>query len=203
MVRQMPDAVVEERCDAPSPGGGALQLSTAVYRQMNKEKPRTHHDALEFPEGQTVLLLERQEATVLQFPTQPVAAEAGGPGFVPQPETVLAEWTSGFEVQLRPGSAPPTAGFFFSMADVVDAGQDMERNAPTFVIQVTPWPLQSRVSLMGGCCLASARKPQHSRRLLRRCRPGIRDARSKPPLFDGVPIVSRSRLCLLADEIVT
>jgi dTDP-glucose pyrophosphorylase len=41
-----------------------------VFRQMNKEKPRTHHDALEFPDGQTVLLLERQEATVLQFPTQ-------------------------------------------------------------------------------------------------------------------------------------
>ena len=47
-----------------------------VFRQMNKEKPRTHHDALEFPDGQTVLLLERQEATVLQFPAQPVAAEA-------------------------------------------------------------------------------------------------------------------------------
>jgi hypothetical protein len=32
----MPDAVVEERCDAPSRVGGALQLSTAVSRQMNK-----------------------------------------------------------------------------------------------------------------------------------------------------------------------
>ena len=72
----MPNAVVEERCDAPSRVDGALQLSTAVFRQMNKEKPRTHHDALEFPDGQTVLLLERQEATVLQFPAQPVAAEA-------------------------------------------------------------------------------------------------------------------------------
>ena len=57
----MPNAVVEERCDAPSRVDGALQLSTAVFRQMNKEKPRTHHDALEFPDGQTVLLLERQE----------------------------------------------------------------------------------------------------------------------------------------------
>jgi hypothetical protein len=39
-----------------------------------------HHDALEFPDGQTVLLtelLEGQAATVLQLPAQPVtAAEA-------------------------------------------------------------------------------------------------------------------------------
>jgi hypothetical protein len=39
-----------------------------------------HHDALEFPDGQTVLLtdvFEGQEATVLQLPAQPAtAAEA-------------------------------------------------------------------------------------------------------------------------------
>ena len=36
-----------------------------------------HHDALEFPDGQTVLLtdlLEGQEATVLQLPAQPATA---------------------------------------------------------------------------------------------------------------------------------
>jgi hypothetical protein len=39
--------------------------------------PRTHHDALEFPDGQMVLLTdlwEGQEATVLQLPAQPVTA---------------------------------------------------------------------------------------------------------------------------------
>ena len=38
---------------------------------------RAHHDALEFPDGQTLLLteaLEGQEATVLQLPAQPVTA---------------------------------------------------------------------------------------------------------------------------------
>ena len=54
--------------------------TTAIFRQINKDNPRTHHDALEFPDGQTLLLtevLEGQEATVLQLPAQPVtAAEA-------------------------------------------------------------------------------------------------------------------------------
>ena len=54
--------------------------STAIFRQVNKDNPRTHHDALEFPDGQIVLLthvLEGQEATVLQPPVQPATtAEA-------------------------------------------------------------------------------------------------------------------------------
>jgi hypothetical protein len=40
-------------------------------------KPLTHHDALEFSDGQIVLLtdlFEHQEATVLQLPAQPAAA---------------------------------------------------------------------------------------------------------------------------------
>jgi hypothetical protein len=54
--------------------------ATAIFRQINKDDPRTHHDALEFPDGQIVLLtdlFEDQEATVLQLPAQPAtAAEA-------------------------------------------------------------------------------------------------------------------------------
>ena len=54
--------------------------TTAIFRQVNKDNPRTHHDALEFPDGQIVLLthvIEGQEATVLQLPAQPAtAAEA-------------------------------------------------------------------------------------------------------------------------------
>jgi len=54
--------------------------TTAIFRQVNKDTPRTHHDALEFPDGQTVLLtdvFEDQEAIVLQLPAQPAtAAEA-------------------------------------------------------------------------------------------------------------------------------
>src|SRR6266403_538696 len=54
--------------------------TTAIFRQINKDDPRTHHDALEFPDGQIVLLtdlFEDQEATVLQLPAHPAtAAEA-------------------------------------------------------------------------------------------------------------------------------
>jgi hypothetical protein len=47
---------------------------TAIFRQIRKNEPRVHHDALEFPDGQIVLLTELcegQEATVLQLPAQP------------------------------------------------------------------------------------------------------------------------------------
>jgi len=54
-----------------------LSYTTAIFRQVNKEKPNTHHDALEFPDGRIVLLTqlcESQEATVLQLPAQPATA---------------------------------------------------------------------------------------------------------------------------------
>ena len=53
---------------------GALNHKTAIFRQINKEKVATHHDALEFPDGQIVLLTslsEGQQATVLQLPAEP------------------------------------------------------------------------------------------------------------------------------------
>jgi len=43
----------------------------ARFRQINKDQPNVHHDALEFPDGQIVLLTrlcENQHATVLQLP---------------------------------------------------------------------------------------------------------------------------------------
>jgi hypothetical protein len=59
---------------------GVVNHTTAIFRQVNKVNPRTHHDALEFPDGLTVLLthvFEGQAATVLQLPAQPAtAAEA-------------------------------------------------------------------------------------------------------------------------------
>jgi hypothetical protein len=57
-----------------------LGHTTAIFRQVNKNEPRQHHEALEFPDGRIVLLTtlsEGQEATVLQLPAQPTtAAEA-------------------------------------------------------------------------------------------------------------------------------
>jgi hypothetical protein len=55
-------------------GVKAINHRTAIFRQVNKDEPRVHHDALEFPDGQRVLLTELcegQEATVLQLPAQP------------------------------------------------------------------------------------------------------------------------------------
>jgi hypothetical protein len=61
-------------------GARRMHHQTAIFRQVNKDQPRVHHDALEFPDGQIVLLtdlLEGQEATVLQLPAQAAtAAEA-------------------------------------------------------------------------------------------------------------------------------
>jgi hypothetical protein len=51
---------------------------TAIFRQVNKTVPHTHHDALELPGGQMVMLtnlMEGQTATVLQLPAQPRTAE--------------------------------------------------------------------------------------------------------------------------------
>ena len=54
-----------------------INHKTAIFRQINKEKAVTHHDALEFPDGQIVLLTslsEGQQATVLQLPAEPKTA---------------------------------------------------------------------------------------------------------------------------------
>ena len=54
-----------------------MNHQTAIFRQINKEKTTTHHDALEFPDGHMVLLTrlrEGQQATVLQLPAAPKTA---------------------------------------------------------------------------------------------------------------------------------
>ena len=46
----------------------------ARFREVNQQNPHDHHDALEFPSGQIVLvtrLCEGQHATVLQMPATP------------------------------------------------------------------------------------------------------------------------------------
>jgi len=54
-----------------------IKHKTAIFRQINKNKVAAHHDALEFPDGQIVLLTslsEGQQATVLQLPAEPRTA---------------------------------------------------------------------------------------------------------------------------------
>jgi hypothetical protein len=51
-----------------------IKEKVARFRQIKMEEPNTHHDALEFPNGEIVLLTrlsEGQHATVLQLPAQP------------------------------------------------------------------------------------------------------------------------------------
>ncbi len=57
--------------------GAAIRHKTAIFRQINQGKVAAHHDALEFPDGQVVLLTllrEGQQATVLQLPADTKAA---------------------------------------------------------------------------------------------------------------------------------
>ena len=55
-----------------------IPYMTARFRQLNTDNPHTHHDALEFPNGETVLLTHLragQRATVLQLPVQVWSSE--------------------------------------------------------------------------------------------------------------------------------
>ena len=52
----------------------------ARFRQVNTDVPNVHHDALEFPNGEIVLvtrLYEGQHATVLQLPALPHSVNGG------------------------------------------------------------------------------------------------------------------------------
>ena len=54
----------------------------ARFRQVNTDNPCAHHDALEFPDGQIVLVTHiraGQRAAVLQLPLQPKAADGAKP----------------------------------------------------------------------------------------------------------------------------
>jgi hypothetical protein len=55
-------------------GSSQAQFTTAIFRQRDKDKPSVHHDVLELPDGQQVLLTQLEEgqtATVLQLPAAP------------------------------------------------------------------------------------------------------------------------------------
>lgn len=52
-------------------GKARIEHKVARFRQLNMDDPHVHHDALEFPGGQTVLLtrlVPGQHAVVLQLP---------------------------------------------------------------------------------------------------------------------------------------
>jgi hypothetical protein len=52
-------------------GERVINYNTSIFRQVNQEKKCVHHDALEFPNGEIVMLThlqEGQQVTVLQLP---------------------------------------------------------------------------------------------------------------------------------------
>ena len=55
-------------------GHRKIAQRVARFRKINSHNPHAHHDALEFPDGEVVLLtnlLEGQRASVLQLPATP------------------------------------------------------------------------------------------------------------------------------------
>jgi hypothetical protein len=60
-------------------GKARVEQRVARFRQVNMDDPHVHHDALEFPGGQIVMvtrLVPGQRATVLQLPAS-VRTEVG------------------------------------------------------------------------------------------------------------------------------
>jgi hypothetical protein len=58
-------------------GKACVGHKVARFRQINMDQPHVHHDALEFPGGEIVLvtrLIAGQTATVLQLPVHPTAS---------------------------------------------------------------------------------------------------------------------------------
>ena len=57
---------------------GALSSAVGIFRQVDKDTPHTHHDALGLPDGTVVKLhnlLLNQTATILQLPAAPKTAK--------------------------------------------------------------------------------------------------------------------------------
>jgi hypothetical protein len=66
----------EVRCETGMVFSRRLGHKLARFRQVNKDRSNVHHDALEFPDGKTVLLTQLckgQRATVLQLPVRTAA----------------------------------------------------------------------------------------------------------------------------------
>jgi hypothetical protein len=58
----------------PRFGYATIPFRVARFRQIGMDRPNTHHDALEFPNGEIVLVTMLREglaATVLQLPADP------------------------------------------------------------------------------------------------------------------------------------
>ena len=104
-----------------------IHHKTAIFRQLNLTNPNTHHDALEFPDGQVVLLTllhEGQQATVLQLPASA--------GVKAEQEAVRASEVSP-PLHIALGTLTAEASSFLSEGlpvDEVRAGEHFARRCP-------------------------------------------------------------------------
>ena len=67
----------------------------ARFRQINPDNPVAHHDALEFPGGETVLvtsLCEGQRATVLQLPAKSHLEQTETDAPLRQESLLVSDW---------------------------------------------------------------------------------------------------------------
>jgi hypothetical protein len=69
----------EVRVKGFNPSPEVINHRIAIFRKINLDNPQAHHEALEFPNGELVLLTflaEGQQATVLQLPAVAVGSKA-------------------------------------------------------------------------------------------------------------------------------
>jgi hypothetical protein len=70
-----------------------IHHKTAIFRQVNLSNRHTHHDALEFPDGEIVLLtclMEGQQATVLQLPASATVEQREEPAIASEVSEIAA-----------------------------------------------------------------------------------------------------------------
>ena len=53
----------EVRITRRNPWPDVINYKTAIFRQINQDDPRAHHDALEFPNGDSVLWAPRRKVS--------------------------------------------------------------------------------------------------------------------------------------------
>jgi hypothetical protein len=76
-------------------GRARIPYRVARFRQINMDDPHVHHDALEFPGGQIVLvtrLVPGQTATVLQLPAAPDRSPSKESRTAQAQDTPLLTW---------------------------------------------------------------------------------------------------------------
>jgi hypothetical protein len=69
-----------------------LGTRVAIFRQINKDQQLTHHDALETPDGEVLLLnwlVPGQQASVLQMPVMETPAQIEAAKRLPAPDVLF------------------------------------------------------------------------------------------------------------------